>query len=82
MPAMPLAAAGARIDPPVSLPVAAKQSPAAIAAPEPPLEPEGMWIRFHGFLVGWRIETEREFVRRHLAENDGAGFPTPVGDDR
>ena len=52
MPTTPLAAAGARIDRPVSLPVAAKHRPAAIAAAEPPLEPDGMWSRFHAFLVG------------------------------
>ena len=42
IPAIPFAAAGARIEPPVSLPVAAKQRPAAIAAPDPPLEPDGI----------------------------------------
>src|SRR6202020_2384896 len=46
------AAGGARIDPPVSLPVAAKHRPAAIAAPDPPLDPDGMWFRFQAFFVG------------------------------
>ncbi len=41
MPAMPVKAAGCRIEPPVSVPVAAGHSRAAIAADEPPDEPPG-----------------------------------------
>src|SRR5690242_4004222 len=41
MPAMPVKAAGWRIEPPVSVPVAAGHSRAAIAAEEPPDEPPG-----------------------------------------
>jgi hypothetical protein len=41
-----------RMEPPVSLPIAAKQSPAATAAPEPPLEPPGEWAGFHGLRTG------------------------------
>ena len=40
-PAIPLADAGPRIDPPVSVPNAKAANPAAIAAPFPPLEPAG-----------------------------------------
>ncbi len=36
-----LSAAGSRIDPPVSVPIAAKAERAATAAPEPALEPPG-----------------------------------------
>ena len=49
---MPQKAAGPRIDPPVSEPVAPVTSPAARAAPDPLLEPPGMWSRFHGFFAG------------------------------
>ena len=45
---MPQKAAGPRMEPPVSEPVAPWTSPAASAAPEPLLEPPGMWARFHG----------------------------------
>src|SRR5882672_11367110 len=45
-------AAGMRIEPPVSEPSAATHRPAATAAPEPPLEPEGTLSRFHGLRTG------------------------------
>ncbi len=41
MPVMPTNAAGWRIDPPVSVPVAAGHSRAAIAADDPPDDPPG-----------------------------------------
>src|SRR5437764_7227259 len=41
MPTVPVRAAGWRIEPPVSVPVAPRQSPAATAAAEPPDEPPG-----------------------------------------
>ena len=41
MPTMPVNAAGWRIEPPVSVPVAPRQSCAATAAAEPPDEPPG-----------------------------------------
>src|SRR3990172_12107616 len=41
MPTVPVNAAGWRIDPPVSVAVAARQRPAATAAEEPPEEPPG-----------------------------------------
>ncbi len=41
MPEMPVKAAGWRIDPPVSVPVAAGQSRAAIAEEDPPEDPPG-----------------------------------------
>src|ERR1700733_3122297 len=49
---MPLAAAGARIEPPVSLPRVAGENPAATAAPEPDDEPAGECSRFHGLRAG------------------------------
>src|SRR5258708_2683174 len=49
---MPLAAAGPRIDPPVSLPRVAGEKPAAMAAPEPEDDPAGEWSRFHGLRAG------------------------------
>ena len=52
---MPQNAAGPRIEPPVSEPVAPCTSPAASAAPEPLLEPPGMWSRFHGLRAGGNL---------------------------
>ena len=40
-----------RIEPPVSVPTAAWQSPAATAAAEPPLEPPAVRAVSHGLLV-------------------------------
>ncbi len=40
-----------RIEPPVSVPRAAKHRPAATAAAEPPLEPPEVRSRFQGLLV-------------------------------
>jgi len=42
MPTRPLNAAGQRIEPSVSVPIATVARPAAIAAPEPALEPHGL----------------------------------------
>src|SRR5258708_20003355 len=49
---MPQAAAGPRIEPPVSLPRVAGANPAAIAAPEPEDEPAGECTGFHGLRAG------------------------------
>ncbi len=54
MPTMPQKAAGWRIEPPVSVPVAPRQRPAATALAEPPDEPPGTSGRLspsrrHGF---------------------------------
>jgi hypothetical protein len=49
---MPHAAAGLRIDPPVSVPSVAGANPAAIAAADPDDEPAGEWSRFHGLSAG------------------------------
>ena len=48
MPVMPVKLAGWRIDPPVSVPVAAGSSRAATAAAEPPDEPPGTRLVSHG----------------------------------
>src|ERR1044071_1809669 len=60
-PTMPANAAGWRIDPPVSVPVAPRQSPAATAAAEPPDEPPGTSgvfdpLRRHGEITGPKNE--------------------------
>ena len=57
MPTMPVKAAGWRIEPPVSVPVAARQRRAATAAAEPPDEPPGTSgvlepLRRHGEITG------------------------------
>ena len=49
---MPQNAAGWRIDPPVSVPVAAGTRPAATAAAEPPDEPPGTRSTSHGLATG------------------------------
>src|SRR5438477_3095537 len=41
-PTIPHTEAGQRIDPPVSVPGASATTPAATAAPDPPLDPPGM----------------------------------------
>src|SRR5215831_3324321 len=50
-PTHPHREAGIRMLPPVSVPVVATARPAAIAAPDPPLEPPGITSRFHGLWV-------------------------------
>src|SRR6185436_235598 len=52
MPTIPVRAAGCRIEPPVSVPVAPRQRCAATAAAEPPDDPPGTSAAF-------------EFLRRH-----------------
>src|SRR3954447_2343589 len=61
MPTMPAKAAGCRIDPPVSVPVAPRHSPAATAEAEPPDEPPGTSCvlepsRRHGLTTGPKQE--------------------------
>ena len=48
MPVIPHSAAGWRIDPPVSVPVAPGASRAATAAAEPPDDPPGTRLVSHG----------------------------------
>ena len=50
-PTSPQAAAGMRIEPPPSEPVAAGTRPAATAAPEPPDEPPGVRVGSQGLRV-------------------------------
>src|SRR5919109_1032774 len=54
-PTTPQHDAGMRMDPPVSPPRATVQSPAATAAPLPPLEPPGVMPSRHGFCVEPKI---------------------------
>src|SRR4051812_14290530 len=49
---MPEKAAGCRIEPPVSVPVATGAMRAATAAAEPPEDPPGTALLRHGFLTG------------------------------
>ena len=51
-PTIPQNAAGMRMEPPVSDPSEAAQRPAAVAVPEPPLEPPVMQSVFQGFRAG------------------------------
>ena len=50
-PTMPHQAAGMRTEPPMSVPSASGTQPAATAAPEPPEEPPGVPLGFHGLRV-------------------------------
>jgi hypothetical protein len=52
MPVTPQNAAGIRTEPAVSVPTATSTSPAATAAPDPPLEPPQTCSVFHGFRAG------------------------------
>ena len=56
MPETPQRPAGARIEPPVSLPTASGAIRAATAAAEPPLEPPGTRDRSQGLCVGKKAE--------------------------
>jgi hypothetical protein len=56
MPVMPVKLAGWRMEPPVSVPVAAGTRRAATAAAEPPEEPPGTRCRSQGFLTGPKAE--------------------------
>ena len=51
-PTVPVTAAGWRIDPPVSVPIARGASKAASDAADPPPEPPGIRVRSHGLCVG------------------------------
>jgi hypothetical protein len=53
---MPLNAAGWRVEPPVSVPVAAGAMRAATAAAEPPEEPPGTRVFAHGLRTGPKYE--------------------------
>src|SRR5271165_2108712 len=80
MPTMPVKAAGWRIEPPVSVPVAPRQRRAATAAADPPNEPP---VRFPAAPGGDRRPEARSLVRRahgelvivELAKQHGAVAP-------
>src|SRR2546429_171554 len=56
MPTIPHRAAGWRIEPPVSVPIAQGARPAATAAALPPEEPPGTRLRSHGLSTGPKPE--------------------------
>ena len=96
-PITPQNAAGIRIEPPVSVPIASGTSPAATAAADPPLDPPGTRSRFHGLRVDPRVgvlggDSPRELVRTGEPDDDrsgaaqrtngrGIGFGTEPGAD-
>jgi hypothetical protein len=57
---MPDSAAGCRIDPPVSVPVAAGTRRAATATAEPPELPPGTSAVFQGFLTGPKYDVSED----------------------
>src|SRR5919108_1794410 len=74
-PASPQKAAGIRTEPPPSDPVAMGASPAARAAPEPPLDPPGDQSSAHGFRVG----PKRRFAVNPSVSNSGTlVLPTTI----
>ena len=79
MPVMPQKLAGWRIEPPVSVPVAAGSRRAATAAAEPPDEPPGTRARSQGLRTGAEgrvlvARAHRELVAVELAERHRAGL--------
>ena len=83
-PKIPQLAAGMRIEPAPSEPVAAPTSPAATAAPLPPLEPPGVRPGSHGLRVAPRPRlgeaVDRELGEVDLADQDSTRGAQP-GDD-
>jgi len=74
-PTSPQNAAGIRIEPPVSVAVARGTMPAAIAAPEPPLEPPGEYAGAQGF----RVAPNGRFAVKPSQANSGVfAFPTGI----
>src|SRR5688572_3545597 len=70
---MPQSAAGWRIDPPVSVPVASGTPRAATVAAEPPDDPPGTQPRSQGFFVGPNAECS---VDEPIANSSRLALPT------
>src|SRR5207253_7110905 len=64
-PTTPQAAAGIRIDPPVSLPIEAAPRHAETAAAEPPLDPPGERLRSKGLWTGPNADSSFVVPRAH-----------------
>ena len=89
---MPQNEAGWRIEPPVSVPVAPRQSPAATAAADPPELPPGTrgwsrpdfspWINDRSEVAGDVGRTHGELVQVGLADQDRARLPELARDGR
>ena len=86
-PTMPQAAAGMRIEPPVSVPIVASAMPAATLAADPPLDPPGDRVGSCGLRAGAERgvlvrRAERELVQVGLADErprrPGAGARSPA----
>src|SRR5262245_41474649 len=73
-PTRPVYAAGMRIAPPPSPPVAHGRMPAATAADDPPLDPPGVRESFHGF----RVVPKTWFFVNAVEPNSGR-FVLPIG---
>src|SRR5208282_1783220 len=83
MPVVPVKAAGWRIEPPVSVAVAPRQSSAATAAAEPPEEPPGVSGWFDPRLrQGFVRRAHRELVEVELAQHHRPVAPEIGGDGR
>ena len=66
---MPHHAAGPRIDPPVSLPIAPMHNPAATATPDPDDDPDGSSEMSHGLRAGGqgRSNDDPPMANSHVA---------------
>src|SRR6476469_7310321 len=77
MPTSPLAEAGLTIEPSVSVPTASTQRLAAVAAPDPELDPLGLRSRTYGLRV-WPprpLQPLVEWLDRKLAHSLGFVWP-------
>ena len=84
MPTVPVKAAGWRIEPPVSVPVAPRHSCAATAAAEPPDEPPGVSgvfepLRRHGETTGPKDEVSFD---EPMANSSLLGLPSITAPSR
>ena len=73
MPVMPHSAAGWRIEPPVSVPVAAGARPPAIAAADPPDDPPGTAVVSQGFFTAPKNEFSLD---EPMANSSQLSFPS------
>src|SRR5919204_3172142 len=76
---MPQSAAGCRIEPPVSVPIAQGARPAATAAALPPEEPPGTRPRSHGLRTGPKAEfsVEEPIANSSWLVFASSGAPAP-----
>ncbi len=80
IPTTPQLLDGLMIEPSVSVPIVSAARPAAIATPEPELEPDGFRPGPCGF-TAWPPSVDQplvEWVERKLAHSDRLAFPSTI----